>query len=73
MSNSNDDQTRRSASSKGEELTDAKPDRDPTPDEEAAAERAARQVDVSRVGEHYEEMIELGANVPGEGQIEPNS
>ncbi|MEZ5248972.1 MAG: hypothetical protein R2713_07100 [Ilumatobacteraceae bacterium] len=44
----------------------------PSPDEERAAERAADQVDVGAVAEHYEEMTELGANVRGEGQIEPD-
>ena len=45
-------------------------DRDPTPDEEAAADRAAQGVPRS-VGDHYEEMIQLGADVKGEGRIEP--
>ena len=72
MSNSNDDQTRLDSAADGEEFTDAKPDRAPTPDEEAAAERAAGGIDVADVGEHYKEMMERGANVPGEGQIEPS-
>lgn len=47
------------------------PDRAPTVDEEAAADEASASVDVDRVAEHYEEMTELGADVRGEGQIEP--
>jgi hypothetical protein len=45
-------------------------DRPPTPDEEAVAERVAADVP-DEVAEHYEEMIERGAGVRGEGQIEP--
>lgn len=48
-------------------------DRPPTEDEARAAERAAADVDVDQVAEHYEEMIELGAEVQGEGQIEPEA
>lgn len=55
-----------------EEFIDAQPDRAPTPAEETAAERAARDVDVDAVGERYKEMMERGANVAGEGQIEPD-
>ncbi len=49
----------------------ARADRMPTADEERAAERAAADVDVAAVAEHEQEMAELGANVRGEGQIEP--
>ncbi|HEY0519416.1 MAG TPA: hypothetical protein VGC84_07970 [Ilumatobacteraceae bacterium] len=45
-------------------------DRPPTEEEERAAERAARNVDLENVAEHYEAMAELGANVEGEGQID---
>lgn len=45
-------------------------DRAPTPEEERAAERASRDVDVDAVAEHYEEMTELGKNVKGEGAID---
>jgi hypothetical protein len=55
----------------GERFTTPRADREPTPDEAAAAERAADQVDVEQVGEHFDEMAERGANVEGEGQIEP--
>lgn len=55
-----------------ETFTDPSADRPPTPDEEAAAERAADDVDVDEVGEHYEEAMETGANVRGEGEIEPD-
>jgi len=56
----------------GEEFKEAAPDRMPTPDEERAAERAAQQVDVGSVAEHAREMAERGANVEGEGEIEPD-
>jgi hypothetical protein len=46
-------------------------DREPTEEEERAAEQAAKNVDLDKVAEHYEEMAERGANVAGEGQIEP--
>ena len=72
MSDTNEDQTRQDPPNEGEEFIDAQPDRAPTPDEEAAAERGARDVDVADVGGHYEEMTERGANVKGEGQIEQN-
>jgi hypothetical protein len=45
-------------------------DRAPTAAEELSAERAAENVDVEQVGEHFQEMAELGANVRGEGQID---
>lgn len=66
------DQTTPDSPSAGEELIDAKADRAPTPDEGSAADRAADSVDIDRVAKHYEEMIERGANVSGEGQIEPD-
>ena len=43
--------------------------RGPTPDEEAAAERADAPPD--QVKEPYEEMTEKGANQKGEGRAEP--
>jgi hypothetical protein len=45
-------------------------DRPPTEDEAALAERLADDVDLDRVAEHYEEAMETGANVRGEGAIE---
>lgn len=59
------------ASTTPEEFREPRADRPPTPEEEAAAERAARDVDVDEVAEHYEEMTEIGKNVKGEGEIEP--
>ncbi len=53
-----------------EAFTEPGADRAPTPDEAAAAERAAGEVDVESVADEYEHMTELGANVRGEGQIE---
>jgi hypothetical protein len=47
------------------------PDRMPTPDEEKAAERAADDVDVDAVADHFEDMMDKGAHVRGEGQIDP--
>ncbi|MBI2708506.1 MAG: hypothetical protein HYX34_02255 [Actinobacteria bacterium] len=41
----------------------------PTPEQEQAAERAAKDVDVESVGAHEAEMTEIGANVEGEGQV----
>jgi hypothetical protein len=45
-------------------------DRPPTPDEERAAEAAAREVDPAS-SEHYRDMAERGANAKGEGEIVP--
>ena len=42
-------------------------DRPPTPEEEAAAERNPLDPDVAQA---YEDAIERGANVKGEGQID---
>jgi hypothetical protein len=53
-----------------ETFTEPGADRAPTPEEEAAAERSADEVDVDSVAEHAEDMHERGANVKGEGQIE---
>jgi hypothetical protein len=47
--------------------------RPPTSDEAAAAERAADDVDIAQVAEHYQEMTELGKNVRGEGAVTPGS
>lgn len=46
-------------------------DRLPSPEEEAAAEQAANDVDLAEVAIHYEEMTELGKEVRGEGEITP--
>ena len=54
-------------------VTESKPDRPPTEAEERAAERAAKDVDLDKVAKNYEEMIEVGADVPGEGEITPPS
>jgi len=56
----------------GEEFKDAEPDRMPTPDEERDAEEAAHDVDLAAVADHAREMAQRGANVEGEGQIEPD-
>ncbi len=54
-----------------ETFTKPAADREPTPEEEAAADRSADEVDVEDVAEHADDMYERGANVKGEGQIEP--
>jgi len=69
-----EERSRPSSETKAEEERDAQvrsgPSREPKPDGSAAAERArAQQPD--EVSEHYEEMIERGANQQGEGRIEP--
>ncbi|MGD9995350.1 MAG: hypothetical protein AB7L17_05620 [Ilumatobacteraceae bacterium] len=58
-------------SNDGERFTAPAADRPPTDEESAAAERAAADVDLDRVSAEYEEMAERGANVRGEGEIEP--
>ena len=55
-----------------ESFTEPTADRAPTDAEEVAAERAAEDVDLDEVARHYEEAMETGANVEGEGEIEPN-
>ncbi len=42
----------------------------PTVEEEAAAEEHQSEEDGVSVAEHYEEMVRLGAEVRGEGEIE---
>jgi hypothetical protein len=44
-------------------------DRLPTAGEERAADRTAADVDLQTIGDHYDEMAELGAKVRGEGTI----
>lgn len=56
-----------------ERFTEASGGPEPTEDEERAAERSADDVDLDKVGEHYSEMLDKGANVEGEGEIEPKS
>jgi hypothetical protein len=56
----------------GEKWVPADAGPEPTPEEERAAEKAAVDVDLDQVAEHEREMLELGANVRGEGQIEPD-
>lgn len=54
-----------------ENPTGAAAGRGPTPQEAEAADRARPDVDLEQVEEHYEDMLEKGANVKGEGQIDP--
>jgi hypothetical protein len=58
------DQTRKTEAD--DARTPARADREPTPDEEKAAE--GLEVD-PEVAEHYEEMAERGANQEGEGRL----
>ena len=55
-----------------ERWTPAQADRPPTDDEARAADSALARVDLDRVAEHAKEMAKLGANVQGEGQIQPD-
>jgi hypothetical protein len=65
------DTTRPSDETRAAEAEDARQqasaDETPTPDEEAAAERAG-ELD-PEVAEHYEEMAERGARQKGEGRL----
>ena len=70
--NTNDSSTNKQPSD-DEKWTEPRADRQPTADEEKAAEKAAKGVDVDAVAEHAEEMNEIGAEVKGEGQIEPGT
>lgn len=54
-----------------ETFTQPTADRAPTPDEEAAAERAAHDIDLAEVGKQFRESTERGANIKGEGEIVP--
>ena len=65
-----EDTDRASADTQGDRPVPPRADRAPTPDEEAAAEKAAGDVDLAKVTEHEQEMAELGKNVKGEGEIE---
>jgi|GEM_PF-3555413 len=55
----------------GDRMVEASAGAMPTPEEEEAARRAAEHVDLERVGEHEREMTRLGAEIQGEGEIEP--
>ncbi len=52
-----------------DEQVPAGADRPPTADEEAAAERAAGDVDIDEVAAHEREMLERGAKQQGEGSV----
>ena len=54
-----------------EPVNEARPDRPPTEEEERVAERVSKDVDLDKTSENYEEMAELGADIKGEGQIDP--
>lgn len=60
-----DDETRREQ--EREASAKADPGRGPTPEEEAAADRTKDAAE--GVEEPYKEMLDLGANVKGEGEI----
>jgi hypothetical protein len=48
-------------------------DRPPTAEEEAAAERSGKTIDPDEVAGHFEHAAKLGADVRGEGEIEPRT
>jgi hypothetical protein len=48
-------------------------DRPPTAEEEAAAERSGKNIDLDEVAGHFEDAAKLGADVRGEGEIEPRT
>jgi hypothetical protein len=54
---------------RADEFTEVSAGPVPTPDEEAAAERAKAEVDLDDVAEHYEHMTEIGKKVEGEGDV----
>ncbi len=54
-----------------EHPTGAESGRGPTEAESAAADRARSDVDLDKVEQHYDEMLDKGANIKGEGEIEP--
>jgi hypothetical protein len=60
-----DDTTRQAEA--GEAMKEHDAGREPTPEEEAAAERSAHLSDAAAVEEHEREMQELGAETRGEG------
>lgn len=55
---------------RADEFTEPSAGPEPTAEEERAAERAADDVDLEKVDEHYREMNEKGADVQGEGRID---
>jgi len=57
-------------STEGDRPVPPRADRAPTPEEEAAAEKASAGVDIESVTAHEKEMAEKGKNVKGEGEIE---
>lgn len=59
--------------SQPEEFHEPVADRPPTEEEEAAAEAIAPDIDLEAVAEAYERQNKVGANVKGEGQIEPEA
>jgi len=61
------------AMSASEEFHQPVADRPPTKDEAAAAEAIAAEVDIESVAAAFDRQNKLGANVKGEGQIEPEA
>jgi hypothetical protein len=59
--------------SQPEEFHEPVADSPPTKEEAAAAEAIAEEIDVDRVGENFDRQNKVGANVKGEGQIEPEA
>lgn len=69
----NDSNATKNPGSGDEQWTPAGADRAPTAEEAKAADEAAKGVDLDKVAKHEEEMMETGANIKGEGQIEPGT
>lgn len=65
----NPEDNQASSNPEGDRPVQPHADRPPTPEEEAAAERAAAGGDLGSVTAHEQEMAEKGKNVKGEGEI----
>ena len=59
--------------SQPEEFHEPVADRPPTKEEEEAAEAIAAEIDIETVAEHYDRQNKIGADVKGDGQIEPEA
>jgi hypothetical protein len=53
-------------------ILERRADRPPTDEEARAADRAAADVDVDEVGEHFQAAARTGAAIKGEGEITPD-
>jgi hypothetical protein len=71
MNDSQPDRTKPSANTRTEEAVEAEVEADAGDDPSEAEERAAdsNPPNGPEVGEHYQEMVERGANQRGEGRV----